>query len=54
MRKKKGRPASFLDALVLDLAAEGGFSFLFLRGASEPVVLSAEGAKDPLLNETIG
>jgi len=28
--------------------------FLFLRGASEPVILSAEGAKDPLLNETIG
>jgi hypothetical protein len=33
---------------------EGGFSFLFLREASEPVILSAEGAKDPLLKETIG
>ena len=42
------RPASFLASLALNLASEPGFFFLF-RGASEPVIQSAEGAKDLLL-----
>src|SRR5712664_1127865 len=37
---------------VTRLALDPATTF-FLRGASEPVILSAEGAKDPLLNETI-